>query len=56
LNERWPEYMFISEDNPHLTNRFCKADLGQTQIFVQLDMNFYNLQNFGGKYMVQKFE
>jgi hypothetical protein len=25
---RWPEYVFISEGNPHLKSRFCRVELG----------------------------
>jgi hypothetical protein len=27
---RWPECVFISEGNPHLTRWFCKDELGST--------------------------
>jgi hypothetical protein len=27
---RWPEYMFISEGIPHVTDRFCRVELGLT--------------------------
>jgi hypothetical protein len=27
INVRWPKHEFISRDNFHLTNRFCKVEL-----------------------------
>lgn len=30
---RWPDIMFITEGNPHLTIRFCGFVLGPTTIF-----------------------
>ncbi|MCI66257.1 LCR related CCP, partial [Trifolium medium] len=27
---RWPEYVFISEGNPHLTSRVCRVELDST--------------------------
>jgi hypothetical protein len=31
LAERWPEHIFISRVNPHLTTRFYKIEIRSTQ-------------------------
>jgi hypothetical protein len=51
----WSEYMFISENNYYLTNRFCRVDLGlfSTRALVLLDQRGVSLrQNSYQPYLI----